>query len=170
MVESRALRSELSPTDRRLRYVGAVLAFVVAAIHLYHPQRGFPRLVTLAMTDNLWLLAGDPRPLLFVLSGLGIVVGVLLVLWEFPRKPVYVAGMALVTTYIVGYFAWHLTGHGGFLPMREPLYHGLSPTEAVISHLRDYPIARVSKVAEVLFLVVLVVLYRREVSSGAEDS
>ena len=162
MAELRERFSEYQPTDRQLRLVGAALAYIVAGIHLFHPRRGFPRLVTLAATDNLDLLVGDPRPLLFVLSGFAIIIGVLLVLWDFPEKPIYVLGSLLLLTYIVGYFAWHLSGHGGFLPGREPIYHGLSPIEAVIAHLQDYPIARWSKLAEFLLLVVLVLLYRRE--------
>lgn len=161
MAELQERLSEFQPNSQ-LRLIGAALAFVVAGIHMFHPRRGFPRLIVLAATDNLNLLAGDPRPLLFVLSALAIVVGVLLVLWDFPEKPIYVLGIILMLTYIVGYFAWHLSGHGGFLPGREPLYHGLSPIEAVIAHLREYPIARWSKIAESLLLVVLMVLYRRE--------
>jgi hypothetical protein len=162
MVELPKRISEFHLTSRQLQLLGAALAFVVASIHLFHPQRGFPRLVLLAATDNLGLLAGDPRPLLFVLSGFAIIIGVLLVLWDFPEKPIYIAGIVLTLTYIVGYFAWHLSGHGGFLPGREPLYHGLTPIEAVVSHLQDYPIARWSKLTEFLLLVVLVLLYRRK--------
>lgn len=150
------------PADRHLRYAGAALAFVVAGIHLFHADRGFPRLVALVATDNVGLLVTDPRPLLFVLSGVAILAGVFLVLWEFPRRPVYLAGMVLVSTYLLGYFAWHLTGHGGFLPGRAPHYHGLSPVEAVVDHLRRYPVVLLSKVAESLLLVVLAVLYRRD--------
>lgn len=163
MAESRTLFSEYQPTDRQLRYLGAALAFIVAGIHMFHPRRGFPRLVALLLTDNESLLIGDPRPLVFVISGLAIIVGVLLVLWGFPRKPIYALGMVLMLTYIVGYFAWHLSGHGGFLPMREPIYHGLSPIEAVIEHIQEYPIARWSKIAEALLFAVLALLYRREI-------
>lgn len=162
MADVRRLVAAFDPTDRQLRYLGAALAFVVAGIHMFHPKRGYPRLVLLVTSDNLSLLAGDPRPLVFVLSGLAIVAAVLLVLWGFPRKPIYVAGIGLMLAYILGYFAWHLSGHGGFLPGREPLYHGQTPLEAVIGHLREYPIARWSKITELLLLVVLVVLYRRE--------
>lgn len=162
MAELRTRFSEYQPTDKQLRLLGAALAFVVAGIHLFHPKRGFPRLVVLAATDNLDLLLGDPRPFLFVISGLAIIFGVLLVLWDFPEKPIYVLGILLMLTYIVGYFTWHLSGHGGFLPGREPLYHGLSPIEAVIAHLQDYPIARWSKLTELLLLATLVLLYRRE--------
>lgn len=150
------------PTDEHLRYVAAALAVLVAAIHLFHAERGFPRLVELVTTDNVDLLATDPRPLLFVLAGVAILAGVFLVLWEFPRKPVYLAGMVLMTTFLAGYFVWHLTGHGGFLPGRYPHFHGRSPVGAVVDHLARYPVARISKLAEAILLVLLAVLYRRE--------
>lgn len=154
--------SKYQPTDAQLRYVGAVLAYLVASVHLFHPRRGFPRLALLVATDNVALLLPDPRPLLFLVSGLAILAGPILLLWGFPRKPVYIGGVVLMVTYVVGFFAWHLSGHGGFLPGREPLYHGLTPVQAVIEHLRAYPIAGLSKMAEILLLLVLLVLYRRE--------
>lgn len=159
---ARTVLADYRPTDQQLRYLGAALAYLVAAIHLFHPRRGFPRLVQYASSGNLDLVALDPRPLLFVLSGLAILAGVKLVLLGFPRRPVYAAGMALMATFVVGYFAWHLSGHGGFLPGRRPLYHGLGPVEAVVSHLDSYPLARASKLAEVVLFAVLAVLYRRE--------
>lgn len=150
-----------------LGYVGAGLAYLVAGIHLFHPKRGFPRLVLLATTDNLSLLAYDPRPAAFVLSGLAVLLGVKLVLLDVELERVYALGMAMVALYFVGYFAWHLSGHGGFLPGREPLYHGLHPVDAVLAHLADYPLARLSKVAEGTLFAVLVVLYRRESRTDA---
>lgn len=155
----------LQPTDARLRYLAAGLAYLVAGVHLFHPQRGFPRLVTVLGTGDVSLLAYDPRPLLFVLSGVAILAGITLVHLGLPRRPLYAAGIALVATYLLGYVAWHLTGHGGFLPGREPLYHGMHPVEAVVSHLAAYPLARVTKLAELALLAVLVVLYRRETRS-----
>ncbi|GAA0664214.1 hypothetical protein GCM10009020_06330 [Natronoarchaeum mannanilyticum] len=148
--------------DEHLGYVGAALAYLVAGIHLFHPQYGFSRLVRLLATGNLSLLGYDPRPLAFVLSGFAILLGIKLVLLDFGRNPVYALGMLLVTTYFVGYFAWHLTGHGGFLPGRKPLYHGLHPVTAVLSHLANYPLAAAAKFAEAALFVVLAVLYRRE--------
>lgn len=148
--------------DENLGYVGAALAYVVAGIHLFHPKRGFPRLVTLATTGDPSLLVYDPRPLAFVVSALAILLGIKLVLMNIAQKPIYALGMVLMATYFVGYFAWHLSGHGGFLPGREPLYHGLHPVEAVISHLANYPLAAISKLAEAALFVVLVSLYRRE--------
>lgn len=162
MATVRDVLAEHGPTDGQLRYLGAALAYLVAGIHLFHPQRGFPRLVVLASTDNLDLLVSDPRPLLFVVSGLAILVGVKLVLLGWDRRPIYIAGMVLMAIYLFGFFGWHFTGHGGFLPGQRPNYHGLGPVEAVVDHLQRYPIARLSKLLELVLLAVLGVLYWRE--------
>lgn len=148
--------------DENLGYLGAGLACLVAVIHLFHPQRGFPRLVTVIATGDPSLLVNDPRPAVFVLSALAILLGVNLAMWNVERKRIYVLGMVLMVTYLVGYFAWHLSGHGGFLPGRKPLYHGLHPIEAVFSHLVNYPLAALSKLAEAALFVVLAALYRQE--------
>ena len=145
-----------------LGYVGVALAYLVATIHLIHPKLGFPRLLLLVTTGNTSLLVTDPRPVAFVLSALAILVGIKLAISNTAPKRVYVLGMVLMATYFFGYFAWHLTGHGGFLPMRKPLYHGLHPVEAVISHLSSSPLAAISKFAEAALFVVLVTLYRRD--------
>lgn len=148
--------------DGNLGYIGAALAYLVAAIHIFHPKRGFLRLVTLVTTGNTSLLVVDPRPLAFVLSGLAILLGIKLVIMNIARKRVYALGMVLVATYFVGYFVWHLSGHGGFLPVREPVYHGLHPVEAVVSHLVNYPLAALSKLTEAALFTTLVILYQRE--------
>lgn len=148
--------------DENLGYIGAALTFLVAAIHLFHPKRGFPRLVLLIVTGNSSLLVSDPRPLAFVLSGLALLLGIQLVISNIARKRVYTLGMILTATYLIGYFAWHLSGHGGFLPGRESVYHGLHPVEAVVSHLVNYPLAALSKLAELGLFITLVPLYRKE--------
>lgn len=147
-------------TDQQLRYAGTGLAYLVAALHLFHPKLGFPRLVLL-ISANPGLLLSDPRPVAFVLSGVAIIVGVLVVSLGFPIRVLYVLGAALMLTYIGGYFAWHLSGHGGFLPGREPLYHGLTPLQAVPAHLGGDLWAAVAIVAEVMLVGVLAVLYSR---------
>lgn len=163
MAELRQRATAYRPPDQHLRYLAAGLAYLVAGLHIFHPRRGFPRLVSiLTLDDPLRFLVHDPRPLLFVLSGIAIIVSIKLVLFGFPRKPIYALGMALMAIYFVGYFAWHLTGHGGFLPTREPLYHGLQPVEAVTVHLREYAWARWTKVTEVALFAVLAVLFYRE--------
>lgn len=148
-------------SSQRLRYAGAGLAYLVAALHLFHPKLGFSRLV-LVVSANPELLLTDPRPLAFALSGFAIVAGVTALLLGVPSRPVYVAGIALMVTYVGGYFAWHLSGHGGFLPGRRPLYHGFQPHEAVIAHLTTDLWAAVLIVLEIALLTVLITLYRRE--------
>lgn len=119
MTELRQRATVYQPPNQHLRYLAAGLAYLVASLHIFHPQRGFPRLVTVLTLDGpMQHLLYDPRPLLFVLSGVAIIVGIKLVLFGFPHKPMYVLGMLLMATYFVGYFVWHLTGHGGFLPAR----------------------------------------------------
>lgn len=147
--------------DESLPFVGAALAYLVAAIHLFHQQYGFPRLVELAVTGNLDLLVSDPRPLVFVLTGFAIVLGPKLVLYDVARKRVYLGGMALMAAFFLGYFAWHMTGHGAFLPGRPAQPSGLGPVAEVLSHLVDNPLVRLSKIAELLLFAILVVLYRR---------
>jgi len=108
------------------------------------------------------LFVTDRRPVAFVLSRFTLLAGIQLVVADIGRKQVYLLGMALVATYFVGYFAWHLSGHGGFLSGRELLYHGMHPVQAVITHLGSSPVAALSKLAEGMLFLVLATLYRRD--------
>jgi len=152
---------EYGRTTQQLRYVAGALALIVAGLHLFHPQHGLQRLMRLITADPA-LLINHPRPLAFVLSAIAIVFGIYLVLFGFLEKPIYVLGILLMVTYIVGYFAWHLTGHGGFLPGRKPHYHGVAPHEAVVNHLRGDSLALVAVVTETLLAMILALLYWRE--------
>lgn len=157
MIESR----EPALSERPLAVAAAVLGYLVAVLHLFHPSQGFARLVLVLSVDPSLLLA-DPRPLAFVLSAAVIMVGVPAVLRGVPERPVEAAGAALMVVYLAGYFGWHLSGHGGFLPGREPLYHGLTPVEAVASHLATDPWAAAAVPLEFALLVVLLVLLAGE--------
>jgi hypothetical protein len=154
-------RELLGWVNGNLGVIGALLAQIIAAIHFFHPQHGFPRLYLLITLGRPELLVHDPRPIAFVLSVFAILLGITLVIFDIKRRWVYAAGMGLMAIYIIGYFAWHLSGHGGFLPVREPHYHGVHPFRAVVSHV-TYSVAGVSKFAEATLFVVLATLYRRE--------
>lgn len=149
------------PTTQQLRYAGAMLAYLVGGLHLFHPKLGFPRLILL-ISANPDLLLSDPRPVAFVLSGSALIIGVTVAATGFPTRWLYVLGAVLMLTYLTGYFAWHLSGHGGFLPGREPLYHGLTPLEAVTAHLGSDPWAAVAVGTETTLLAIIVALSRRE--------
>lgn len=153
-------------SDRSLGYAAAGLGYVVAGVHLFHPSHGVPRLVLVLSVDPT-LLALDPRPLAFVISGLAVLAGVTAAIAGVPRHWLYAAGIALMATYLVGYFAWHASGHGGFLPGREAVApHGHTFAELVVEHLQVDPWARVAVPAEVLLGVVLSVLLVRERGAG----
>ena len=139
------------------RLVAAGLAFLIAIVHLYW---GMPRLTAYLMAGTM----PDPRPPLFVLSGVAILVGVSIVAAGGDRRPIYVAGIALMLTYLLGYVAWHtVLDHGGFWPWGPGGHaHGGNPVVVIAQHLLADPLALVSKAAELCLLVLLVVLYRRE--------
>jgi len=161
-------RRESPLTARRLRTVGAGLAFLVAVVHLFHPDHGFLRFVRI-LTIDVGLFLTDPRPVAFTLSGLAIVAGVNLVVLDYPRRPLYALGAGLMGVYVVGYLGWHTSGHGGFLPNREPLYHGLAPHEALIGHLTADPWAATALAAEVLLIAVLGLLLSRDPGTGSTE-
>jgi hypothetical protein len=146
---------------RLLRYVGAALAVLVALFHLLDPGHGLLELFALLYTSP-GALVFDPRPAAFVLSATALLVGVSLSRNAPNRRPYYVAGIVLALTYVVGYLAWHLTGHGGFLPGREPLLHGVSPVQNVVNHLTGDLWAAASMASELALVAVLVTLLRRE--------
>ena len=155
-----AAHSPDNTTARRLRYAGAALAVLVALLHLLDPNHGLLELFALLYTSP-GALAFDPRPAAFVASATALLVGVSLSRNAPSRRPYYVAGIALALTYVVGYLAWHLTGHGGFLPGREPLLHGISPVQNVVRHLTGDAWAAASMAAELALASVLTALLRR---------
>lgn len=136
------------------------LALFVAVIHFFHPQIGFPQLIQYLQLGTLY----DPRPLVFTISGLAIIVGVLLVYNGVARKRVYLLGIAMMITYLAGYVGWHtVLDHGTFWPYIE--YPGHSEEgllETIAAHLFVDPRELTSKAAELILLVLLVVLCQRE--------
>ena len=138
-----------------LRYAAGSLALAVAAIHVYW---GFPRLV-------LYLQAGrapDPRPFLFVGSAVLIFLGIARVLDGRNERAIYLAGIALMGTYIIGYGLWH-TGleHGGFWPWGpEPISHNEPAWQVLLDHMRADELGVVSKLLEATLAAVLALLYR----------
>jgi hypothetical protein len=152
--------------SRLLRYLAAALAVVVAAIHLFHPDLGIWALFVYLGVPAI----PDPRPPLFVLSAVAILLGIALVAdGVLDVRIAALAGMVLMVSFVVGYFAWHMFGHGAWWPWGAGMGgHSHSFTEILFDehHLRDDPIALASKVAELALLVVLAVLYAGESSDG----
>ena len=146
--------------DRHTRFARVctgALAILVAWLHLLHPEYGYEQLLRYVEFGTVY----DPRPPLFVLSGLGIFAGVALFFKGVAKRPIYLLGIALTGTYLLGYVAWHtVLDHGAFWPHIDSHHHeDVGLVESVIAHLRADLIARVSKAAEFVLLVFLTVLY-----------
>jgi len=152
-------------TRAGVRYAAGALAVAVAAIHIYW---GFPRLVTQLQAG----LVPDPRPALFVLSGAAVFVGIAQLLDGRDPKLIYLAGIGLMLTYLVGYVVWHAySGHGGFFwPWAPaPITHEEPTAVIVAEHLFSTPLDLTSKILETVLLGLLVVLYRGDPRSTDEE-
>lgn len=142
----------------RLRVVAAVLALVVAAIHLLHPSQGGVALLVFARVGYL----GDPRPLLFTLGAFALIFGVVAGYQGLDRRPLYLGGVAVTLAFLVGFLLWHTAlDHGGFWPYLEPNEHPNRHALLVaVDHLRRDGLLLAAKLAELALLGTLVVLLR----------
>lgn len=142
---------------RYFRGLAAVLAVIVAIVHLYW---ALPEL----LLQLRFGILHDPRPIAFVLLALAILTGVLYLAFGGAPRPAYLAGIVLMILLLVGYVAWHsLLSHGGFWPGRPATATHEGPLLGyVLDHLRIDRTALVSKTAEFALLVVLVLLVRRD--------
>ena len=150
-----------------LRYLAGALAVAIAAIHI-GSDVGFRKLVFYAQVGQF----PDPRPFLFVGSGMAIFLGIARVLDGHDPAPVYLAGIALMLAYLIGYPLWH-TGlaHGAFWPWGpEPITHDDAAWRVVYAHLANNPLAAVSKLLELALLDLLTVLYRTEADAPAANA
>lgn len=145
---------------RRLQVATAVLALLVAGLHLLHPSHGGHALVVYAAAGYL----GDPRPLLFSLGGFALVFGVVLGVNGFAGRPLYLGGIVVALAFFLGYAAWHtVLGHGAFWPYIEPHGHVEGhPVVVVGEHLLVERLALLSRLAELALVACLLVLYRTE--------
>ena len=142
----------------RLRVVAVVLAVVVAGVHLLHPSQGGVALLVFARVGYL----GDPRPLLFTLGTFALVFGVIAGALGVERRPLYVGGIAVTLSFLVGFLAWHtVLDHGGFWPSLQPNDHPDRHALVVAAdHLRRDGLLLAAKLAELALLAALAVLYR----------
>ena len=124
-----------------VKLVGVQLALVSAVIHLWW---GVPRLLVYLPIGSL----ADPRPYLFVISGVAIFIGAAILSLGGPPRILYALGIGTMLAYALGYVAWHLTGHGGFLPGVAGYGHAEDPLQVVVDHLADDPLALAAMVVE----------------------
>lgn len=139
------------------RYAAALLAGIIGGIHLLHPTLGLPRLITYVRVGTIF----DPRPVIFTLTTILIVIGILMVRQGIYPRVVYGAGILLMVGFIGGYVLWHTAlNHGAFWPhIPETPHTDLGYFEAVWLHLINDPIAMISIFHELALLGILLVLF-----------
>lgn len=146
-----------SDPRRELRITAAVLAIVIALLHLLHPRLGAPRLIAYLEIGTVF----NPLPVLFTLVGGLILFGIVLVNQGLFVRTVYLLGFLLMSGLVVGYALWHtVLEHGAFWPYIEGHGHRHGGyLELLWLHLRDDTIGAISKLLEILLAAVLAMLY-----------
>lgn len=145
---------------RRLQFVTAGLALVVAGMHVLHPTQGGHALMAYAMVGQL----GDPRPLLFVIGSFALLFGIMLGFNGFDGKPLYLGGIVVSLAFFLGYGVWHtVLDHGAFWPHIEGHgHHSGNALVVVFEHLLSDSLALASSIAELALLGCLAALYYTE--------
>lgn len=149
------------PRTRLLRLAATQLAVFVGMLHFWLGARNWS-----AYLSGGDVVPPDIRGPLFLVSGLVLMVGVAIVMLEsITDRRVYVGGIVLSATYLVGYYAWHLGGHS-FLSggtQNAGLGGHSNPIEFFVSHTLVFgdPVTFFSLLTEAALLVLLVILVRR---------
>ncbi|WP_224448334.1 hypothetical protein [Haloprofundus salilacus] len=152
MEESTASAANPSTTERSAavtvaRLVAGQAAFVAATVHLWW---GFPRLLAYLRAGSV----ADPRPYLFVPSGLLLLGVVGAMLLGRRDRALYALSAAVLGAYVLGYAWWHLGDHGGLVPGG----HAQGPLSTILEHLLAEPRDFVSMFAELVGLGAFAVL------------
>ena len=134
---------------------GVQLALVSAGIHLWW---GVPKLLVYLPIGSF----ADPRPYLFVLSGVAIFLGAVALYLGGPPRALYGLGIGAMLAYVSGYAAWHLAGHGGFLPGVAGYGHAENPLSVVWGHLAADPLAMAAMATELGAIACFVFLVYHE--------
>ncbi|WP_248896201.1 hypothetical protein [Haloplanus halobius] len=133
------------------------LAVLVAVIHL-----------ALGVSNWLTYLQGgvlfppDLRWPLFVVSGLAIVGGVVAAIAGAYRRPLYIAGIALMVVYVVGYFGWHVSGHRPLFFVGPGTHHHGSTLSYLLAHVFAGPAEFLALASETALAGMLGYLLYRE--------
>lgn len=132
--------------------VGANIAFMVAGTHLLMGIRYW-----LLYARGGFYVPPDARVPLWTVSALAIFAGMVALYLGAPRRPIYALGAGMMVTYILGYFSWHLGGHGQFyLGVGRPHLHGADLGTFLLDHLFAGVLETLSITLEVTLFAILV--------------
>ena len=102
---------------RALRFVALQVVGAVAVVHLVVGGETLVQVVSRGLLGTYLTrhVATDPRPLLFVVSGLAVLGGVVAVArGHVGYRRAYGLGIAVLLTYVLGWVAWHTVLDHGF--------------------------------------------------------
>ncbi|MFC7131875.1 MULTISPECIES: hypothetical protein [Salinibaculum] len=164
--------------SRALRLLAAQLVVLTAVIHL---SWGLPRAAVYLDPAALELYLStsafpDPRPVLFVLSGSAVAVG-LVAAWRgyLSMAQAYRLGIAMMAVYVVGWVVWHTTGHGQLL-FGEAVtgvggghQHQAGLVATIVDHIVTLPLEAASKSAEVGAIALFLALLRGDPDVADDD-
>ena len=131
-----------------LRLFAVQAAVVSAAIHLLE---GLPKLAVYLPLRSF----ADPRPYLFVPSGLLLLALATAVVRGARHRRLYSLSAGVLLAYAVGYAWWHLTDHGGLVPSHEVS----NPVAEIAGHLATDPVALVAFAAELVGAALFLALF-----------
>jgi len=141
--------------------VAAHLAVLVAVIHL---ALGVSNWLTYLRAGIL--LPPDLRWPLFVVSGAALVGGLVAAVAGAERRPLYTGGIVLMAVYVVGYFAWHMSGHRPLFFVGPGTHHHGSTLVYLAAHAVAGPVETVALASETALAGLLGrFLYRERVDS-----
>lgn len=117
---------------RTLRFVALQIVGAVAMIHLVVGGETLVQVVSRGLLGAYLteFVAADPRPLLFVVSGLATLAGIVAVArGRLDYRRAYGLGIALLGGYVLGWVAWHTVldhglAFGGGVPTSDGHDHG----------------------------------------------
>ena len=103
---------------RILRFLALQVVGAVAVIHLVVGGETLVRVLSRGLLGTYLseFVVADPRPLLFVLSGLAALGGILAIArGRLDYRRAYLLGIALLSGYVLGWVAWHTVLDHGFV-------------------------------------------------------
>jgi hypothetical protein len=131
-MEPASLGRDLSaPQARKLRFLAVQLVGAVAVVHLVVGLTGFLEILVngLLATYLTEFVLERPRTLLFTVSGIGILAGMVATArGRLDLRRAYLLGALVLAGYLVGWLAWHTVLDHGFA------LTGGGPTETTHSH------------------------------------
>jgi hypothetical protein len=153
--------------DAAVRVGALQLVLVTAAIHLWI---GWQRLFVYIQAGTPFV---DPLQVLFVLSSLAVLAGVVLAAWGLRRDYVYAGGVVLMLSYLLGwvFLGGHRTGGELIAPAWETTGHAHGPAIVTLfDHLVADWLLLSSKVVEATALCLLLVLLYGERTTDDADA